>query len=411
MTGIANHLRRARPFVAVCLGLVAVVTGVVVAQEQFAVREYKLKHYNLKTDVPEPLADEVCVRIEQMLAEFQRRSSKLRTRLKEPLPFWLFSDPNDYGRAGGAPGTAGVYTEQAGVVALVAGDPDQIWSTLQGVCFSQYAHRVIGYYLPLWVNKGFQRYFILGQWTGDGFVVGFTPASKVSGVRAMIESGDLIPFNEFTRMEFPAWQQMMQTPGKMQLLDLQCWSMVHFLIYAGDGKYAAGLDRHLVDVNAVRKDRIEAFNKFIRTQQDAYEQWWMAQSPEPTMDTLDRDYETVVRTMTSFFARAIARGQTFESAEVFLELAERHELDVPPHGEPGWLPWSLVDRNIRRLADLNDLAKVHDDAEPAVWSIDTQKRPARLILTRADGTTFTGQFKLVGGRVKSVTLTIDKPED
>ena len=406
-----NHCHLARRPIVVCLGLIAVAAGVVIAQEQFAVRPYKLKHYDFKTDVPEPLADEACVRVEQMLAEFQRRSSKLRNRYKEPLPFWLFSDPGDYSRAGGRPGTSGIYTEEAGVIALAAGDPDRIWSTLQGVCFSQYAHRMIGYYMPLWVNKGLQQYFILGQWTGDRFVVGFTPASKVSGIQAMIESRELIPFDELTRMEFPQWQEMMMTPGKMDVVDLQCWSMVHFLVYAGDGKYAAGLDRHLVDVNAVRKDRIEAFNKFIRTQQDAYEQWWMARSPEPTMGTLDPQYETVARTMTAFFARASSRGQTFETAEAFLDLAKKHELNVPAHGEPGWLPWSLIDRNVRRLTDLNDLAKTYDSAEPAVWFIDSSHSPPRLILTRADGTTFTGQYRLSRGRLKAISVTIDKPEE
>jgi len=344
----------ARSPVVVCCSLVALAAGWAIAQEGFAVRPYKLEHYDFKTDVSEELADEACVRIEQMFAEFQRRSSRLRTRLKERPPFWLFGNPDDYARAGGPPGTAAVYTEAAGVVALATGgNMDQTWATLQSVAFAQYAHRVIGFWMPLWVNQGFQQYFKLGQWTGDRFVVGFAPASNVSGIQALIESGELIPFDRLTRMEFQEFQQTMLTPGAGEVLQLQCWSMVHFLIYADDGKYAPGLDRHLVDVNAVAKDRIEAFNKFVRKLQPAYEQWWMAQTAEPTMATLNPEYETVARTMTTFFARSIARGQTFDDAAHFLEKAKAHDLDMPPHGQPDWLPWSLIDRQLLRLADLD----------------------------------------------------------
>ncbi len=354
MINRTNRRCFARSPVVVCCSLVALAAGWAIAQEGFAVRPYKLEHYDFKTDVSEELADEACVRIEQMFAEFQRRSSRLRTRLKERPPFWLFGNPDDYARAGGPPGTAAVYTEAAGVVALATGgNMDQTWATLQSVAFAQYAHRVIGFWMPLWVNQGFQQYFKLGQWTGDRFVVGFAPASNVSGIQALIESGELIPFDRLTRMEFQEFQQTMLTPGAGEVLQLQCWSMVHFLIYADDGKYAPGLDRHLVDVNAVAKDRIEAFNKFVRKLQPAYEQWWMAQTAEPTMATLNPEYETVARTMTTFFARSIARGQTFDDAAHFLEKAKAHDLDMPPHGQPDWLPWSLIDRQLLRLADLD----------------------------------------------------------
>ena len=414
MTTIDTNRRRlARPIIVAGCALVALAAGMATAQEGFAVRQYNLAHYDFKTDVPEELADEACVRIEQMFAEFQRRSPRIKIKIKEPQPFWLFNNPNDYARAGGPYGTAAVYTEEAGVVALAAaGNLDTTWTRMQEMAFAQYAHRVIGYWMPLWVKTGFQGYFGLSQWTGDRFVVGFATPSKVSGIQALIESDELIPFDHLTRMEFPAWQQMMMTPGKIDVVQLQCWSMVHFLIHAEDGKYVPGLDKHLLDVNAIRKDRIEAFNKFVRTLQPAYEEWWMAQTAEPTLATLNPDYETVARTMTTFFARASARGQTFDTVEEFLADAKNHDLDMPPHGQPDWLPWSLIDRQLRRLADLDQLAQTQDHAEPAVWSIDNNSRPPSLILTRADNTTFTGQFKLARDKtIKSITLTVTQPKE
>ena len=111
MTNRTHRRCFVRSTVLACCALLALAAGIAIAQEGFAVRPYKLAHYDFKTDVPEELADEACVRIEQMFAEFQRRSSRLRGRLKKPQPFWLFNNPDDYARAGGPYGTAAVYTD------------------------------------------------------------------------------------------------------------------------------------------------------------------------------------------------------------------------------------------------------------------------------------------------------------
>ena len=373
---------------------------------------FRTKYYLLHTDVAEPLAREAAMRLTRMFEEYERRARGLG-RISSRLKIYLYADPDDYEYDTGLPNSGGIFLKRLGILARARLDsPSTMWGTLQHECFHQFAYHLIHPDMPVWLNEGLATYFGAAEWTGDGFVTRLRPAYRVRLVQEALAEDDPIPFRTLLHTTRAEWNDTMDDDlqrGRLQYS--QSWLMIYFLLHAEDGRYADGLNRHLNDIHNQRTRGIRQFNNALVEMEDTWAEWVAALDNSGAMASIDERYDVVVSTLTSFLARAHVREQTFESAEAFLQAAEDHDLEMAENTSYQWLPWSLLDVTLSRLAYLNELAEKVDEAEPATVEIDTTGSAPQLVLTRADGVVFTGAFTIRNRKVNDVEVTITYPED
>ena len=373
--------------------------------------DYRTKYYLLHTDLDVPLARETALRLTRMFQEYQRRASGMG-RIASQLKVYLYAADRDYISDTGRPNSGGLFSPRKGIFARSYLDrPHYRWETLQHECFHQYAEYVIHREMPVWLNEGLATYFGSAVWTGDGFVTHVRPAEFVEDLQERLADSQPIPFASLFAMADEDWSRIVAhnlERGRWQYT--QAWSIIYFLLHAEDGRYAQGLSRHLNNVHRNRSQDVGRFNQALVELQHTWTQWWLDLDGSDTMAALDPEYEAVAATLTSFLARTHLKEQTFADAVAFLHAARDHELEMPENTSYQWLPWSLLDENLQRLADLNEKAEAVDDAGPAVFTIDHASETPQLILTRADGATFTGAFTIRRREVQDVDVTIAYPE-
>ena len=353
-----------------------------------ALRTYQTRYYVIHTDLELDTVREAAARLTAMAEEYHRRTRGFAGVIRKRLGFYLFSNKADYHAAGGPVGSAGVYTGKALMAMAPKKYGDNVWRIVQHEGFHQFAHTVISRRLPVWVDEGLAEYFGHGIWTGDGFVTGVIPPGRLKRVKTMISSGQVMPFMDILMMKRKTWNSHLE----MRNYD-QAWSMVQFLVHAEEGKYRKALGAFISDIAAHRPWKQAFVNRFGRNVTDfqkRYSEWWLSLSKAPTADLYDK---AVVQTLTSFLARAFARGRKFAAAEEFFRLAGEEKLKAD---SKQWLPPSLL---VKALAQASRLKE---------WSIVSGEQPA-LILTRADGVKFTGTFSLSSAGVGQIKVTVRRP--
>ncbi|MHC4984710.1 MAG: DUF1570 domain-containing protein [Planctomycetota bacterium] len=374
--------------------------------------DYRTWYYLLHTDLEVPLARETALRLTRMFQEYERRASGMG-RISRRLNVYLYARDADYISDTGRPNSGGLFSPSNGIFARSYLDrPHYRWETLQHECFHQYAEYVIHREMPVWLNEGLATYFGSAVWTGDGFVTHVRPSEHVEDLQERLANGQPIRFASLFAMPDEEWYATTAEDlerGRWQYT--QAWSIIYFLLHAEDGRYAQGLSRHLNNVHRNRGQDVGRFNQALIELKDTWEQWWLDLDTSATMAALDPEYEAVVATLTSFLARAHLNRQAFETGEAFLDAAASHALEMPENTSYQWLPWSLLDENLSRLADLNEKARDVDEADSAVITIDTTGETPQLILTRADGATFTGSFTTRRRDVDDVDVTIVYPDN
>ena len=353
-------------------------------------KAYETRYYIIYTDLGVDAAREAAVRMTAMAEEYHRRTRGFSGAIRSKLPFVLFRSADDYYKAGGPVGSAGVFMGNR--LMAVAGDqPDErTWHIVQHEGFHQFAHAVIRGRLPVWLDEGLAEYFAEAVFTGDAFVVGVVPPHRLRRLQGRIRTGQLKPIRQMMRMTRKQWNDRLAG----QNYD-QGWSMVHFLVHADKGRYVKGLTRYINDIGR-RLPAEHAWVKNFGRDIDAFErrwrQYWLSQPPNPTADLYTK---AVVATLCSFLARAYSQGQTFPSAEAFFQAARAGRLKAH---EEDYLPPSLLRRNLAKAARLRS------------WSMETPaKGTPRLVLTLADGKKFVGSFTVRAGRVRKVKVTIRLP--
>ena len=399
-------------FLWVLLVTVAWVGTPVWAEKTHGLPRYKTKYYNLYSALNRRRTMEAAARITRMFEEFTRRSKKFG-RPQKRLPFYLFNSLATYHVAGGQEGSIGCFSPKLGLMAVSAGRPSAaLWATMQHEAFHQFCYTVITPSMPTWANEGLAEYFERAIWTGDGYVPGIIPEKDLRDVRSYMNAKQLLLIDKLVRLTRKQWdEQIADEPEAAHRNYIQSWSLIHFLIHGEDGKYVKTLDGFLTDLHGGRVQRVHRFRTTIRTLQKPYTEWW---TETALTDSHRREWKAVVATLTSFLARAHAQGQTFSTAKDFLAAAGNGDLKLPTTKTRQWLPPTLLHSVLSRMMKLKQRADARELA-PKEWRLELPESESestpRLIMVSQDGTTFTGSFRLKGGRVAAVVVRVKRPDE
>jgi hypothetical protein len=350
---------------------------------------YETKYYNIYTDIDPEEEKEAAIRMTKMAEEYHARTRDFAGQIQEKLPFYLYKSPEDFYRAGGLKGSAGVFIAigNGGKLMAIAGrhGSQQTWHTVQHEGFHQFAHQVIGGQMPVWLNEGLAEYFGESIFTGDGFVTGVIPPWRLSRIKDELNANQLKSFPEMTHLTSQEWSDQLSLKNYDQV-----WSMVYFLVHADDQKYQQPLVDFIHELSrGIRDDT--AWNDTLANSGDLQERWrtWWTTQPANATPTLYA--QAAVSTMTSFVARAFVEKQTFKDFDAFRAAVDNDTLKIDPDD---WLPHSLI----------ADALRLYGDGPR--WEITPGKQPA-VIVTLSDGTRVTGTFTLRGNRVEQVKTETD----
>jgi hypothetical protein len=382
-------------------------------------KSYPSRYYLIQSDIQDANAiREASARMTAMAEEYHRRTQDFAGTIQKRFSFFLFSKEKDYHNAGGPLGSAGCYVQGGEVLMACAenGVNAQLWMVVQHEGFHQFVHLVIGGNMPIWINEGMAEYFDQGIWTGDGFITGVVPPFCLKRVQENIRQGRTVPFLTMITMTYEEWNGVVgdsedpkKTEGakgakddkagkdeldKARVNYDQAWSMVHFLVHADNGKYREAFGGLITDISR-KRDWRQSFQarlgSNVKTFEKKYSDWWLAQKDDASEELY---IKAVVQTLTSFLARAVARGQKFADADEFLSQARAGTLKCD---KAQWLPPSLLAEPLRARRNWKNC-----------WSLDVAGRYPRLVLTWSDDKTYTGTFAIVGGKPANVKVDIQQ---
>ncbi|MHC4917860.1 MAG: DUF1570 domain-containing protein, partial [Planctomycetota bacterium] len=362
-------------------------------------KTYESRYYIIHTDLDVDAAREAYVRMDAMAEEYHRRTRGFGGTVRRKLPFYLFRTREDYYKAGGTVGSAGVFMLRhrgSRLMAFAGKKPSRrTWHVIQHEGFHQFAHAAIRGRFPAWVNEGLAEYFGEAVFTGDAFVTGIVPPRRLARLKRTINAKKTKPFRKIMSMTYKQWSAKLS----MGNYD-QAWSMIHFLVHAREGGYAKALSGFISNISrgsSYERAWVRSFGRDIEAFEKKYRQWWLAQPKNPSADTYAR---AVASTMTSFFARAFSQRQSFKSAEGFFKSARAGELKSH---KLDWLPPGLLAENLPKATGLGK------------WSIETPRRMLpRLVCRLKDGRRLVGTFAVTSGRARRVNVKLlpkEKPKE
>jgi hypothetical protein len=209
------------------------------------------RYYSIRSDLPAADTKAYADHLDIMYDEFARRlvnTTGLRRRSPEYPNVLMFAKQQDYldtlrtqfGINGtGSGGMFFVSPRGAGLAFWVEGLPRQrVHHVVQHEGFHQFAYAFFGNELPPWLNEGLAEFFGESVVEGTRVVVGQASPQAVGTVRAAVEQGRYIPFRDLLLMDSARWNGNVQNmSGTAAIQYPQSWSMVHFLVYAEDGRY------------------------------------------------------------------------------------------------------------------------------------------------------------------------------
>lgn len=223
------------------------------AAQQNETRRFKSRAYDITTDLPNDLAREVAAHMDAVHAEYTRRFSAYAKRNNEPLRLWVFADRDGYQRflAGheiNAIGSAGMFfrTDDADGLAayLQPRTKDAMLETLRHEGMHQFLYQRIGDNLPPWLNEGMAEWFGYALETERGFEMGLGDPRAINRLHERTEDGSLVSLGTLLSLTQSEWNARLQAGSNSGEYDA-AWSVVHFLAYAENGRYARLLDQLL----------------------------------------------------------------------------------------------------------------------------------------------------------------------
>jgi hypothetical protein len=372
--------------------------------------------YLLYTDVSPDLAREASVRMTALAAEYSARMSMFGGRSPRGMPFYLFENQMGYMRAGGMPGSAGVFMSrwnhhhfvEGKLMAFLQGDDfrarKETWRTVQHEGFHQFSAVVIGGRKPPWIEEGLAQTFETAEFCGDSFVSNLAPREQIIAVQESIKNKSYMPFDKLLLMEQREWNARMSGD-----LYLQTWSMAYFLLNADEGRYLKPTEMFVALIGR-GKPWQEAFLESYGPPagfEEEWAAWWMKQDPD--LSKLDFLAATL-RKLTAFAARAELADQPHDTFESLAASVENPRLT-----ERTWLPPGLLEE---ALAE----AKQVVERDGGAWSIEMVPaegvRVRRLggggggseqravVYTDGEGRRYQGTYRLNRREVRSVDIKI-----
>lgn len=216
-------------------------------------RRFKSRSYDITTDLPNDLAREVAEHMDSVHAEYTQRFRAYAKRNNEPLRLWVFADRDGYQRflAGheiNAIGSAGMFFRSDDADGLAAFlEPRTkagMLETLRHEGMHQFLYQRIGDNLPPWLNEGMAEWFGYALETQRGFEMGLTDPRAIQRLNKRIEDESLVSLETLLSLSQAEWNARNREGTHAGQYDA-AWSVVHFLAFAENGRYARMLDQLL----------------------------------------------------------------------------------------------------------------------------------------------------------------------
>jgi hypothetical protein len=350
------------------------------------------KYYIIHTDLPTDEAKEAVIRMTKMADEYHARTQGFSGDIRERMPFFLFKKADDYYKAGGLPGSAGVFNPNDKSLMAIAGQETggQTWHVVQHEGFHQFAHFVIRGELPVWVNEGIAEYFGESLFTGDGFVSGVIPPWRLKRLQEEIKAGRLKSVRDMMLTSHAEWN------GRLAIENYdQAWSMVHFLAQGENGRY----QESFVSFMKLIGKGTPWENAWKQTFGDAvgFEQHWKdywVNQPRNPSSTLYVQAATAV--FTSFLARSATQKEPYSSFDQFLAAAKEDKVKTGQTVDD-WLPPKLLHDTAEQVAEA-----------PVKWTLEpSPAKTTQLVAVMEDGTRMVGSYVVSGTHITRVGVEVD----
>jgi hypothetical protein len=285
------------------------------------------KHYEIHTDLPPALADELGKRMDVMYEEYVKLLKDFKpaattgrsinaspagtaappaapapapaaTTVTDRLPVYLFEKQADYLALTHAENTAGVFARigkgkgEQFLAAFVEGQGrDELRRTLQHEAFHQFAYFAISDNLPIWLNEGIAELFNDGIWTGQRFWIGEVFPRRVRKLQQDLRNRSFVDFKTFTSMSHEDWNKSVASdPARALTHYNQAWAMVEFMTQSGRTVDGIRLRDYLKKLHA-GEDPAEAWKKTypnLQALQNDFAAWAVRLQPTRGASMIER---------------------------------------------------------------------------------------------------------------------------
>lgn len=264
-------------------------------------REGQVGRYGIRTDLPAEQAEVLARHLNLMYRQFSVCLASVPARAPIPLEVLIFREQSEYvdtllWRFGvDAGGTGGIFFVNPSGKALALWTGGRLdrrtLHALQHEGFHQFAYSRFGSDLPPWVDEGLAELFGEAVVVGGRLRVGAAPARLIEHTRDSIEQRTYVPFDRMVTMSRDEWAHAVKAPDAVDRYR-QAWSMVHFLIYGGDRRYAPRFQKYLQLLHDGYLSA-DAFRRAFQTEDvEAFERRWkqhvLSLEPDAFATALDR---------------------------------------------------------------------------------------------------------------------------
>ena len=345
------------------------------------------RYYQFKTDLDRPDAEHLAGHMDAVFGSYMAIFSKLPIQAKQParLNLYLFANQRTYGSFLGwkfgddGTGSWGKCIRFGQNYWLVGWKGDHSLSEMQSLLQHEGFHQVAGQIfpgLPLWANEGMAELFERGIVVGDRLALGEISKGDYRRLHLAIDQDALIPFDRFFSMSDREWATYVRS-GHAQLNYLQAWSLVHFLLYAEDGKYEQGFMRFLVQLNRELGWQKAFVSAFGMPDFRAMEQEWL----DYIKKEIPTDYRETIRRL-DFLAAGVAKlaeekifpGSLEELQDELRKADFKHESDL--YGKKGTI--TATDAAVFSVPGADDDPSrrfLFVDRRNREWKPDSKRRP------------------------------------
>jgi len=301
-----------------------------------SLRDYDTPYYVIHTDLQGDDMREAQVRMTRMFETYRTRTQGFGGQIDKRFEFYLYKNKDDYLRAGGPPGSAGVFSGSV-LMATAGGDLEKAWPVIQHEGFHQFAKAVIRGELPMWLNEGIAVYFQDSLFTGDTYYTGLISPSRLARLQSGMKANRLKSFKDLTAMGRDQWNRKLVAENYDQ-----AWSIVHYLVHGEDNKYQKAFSDY-IDALGKGQPSAKAWQQArlpdLKVLEPQWHKWLSSLPPDPTANQYTEAY---AQTYATYLARAVVQRQRFKSFELFAKAARAGTIRTAGARSGGegdsWLP-------------------------------------------------------------------------
>ncbi len=228
--------------------------------------------------------------------------SRLPVRLQRPatLDLYMFANQQDYMNVlslrfnDDATGSWGKCITFGKSISLVGWKGDHSLEDLKRLFQHEGFHQVSSHLFtgtPLWAEEGMAELFERGIVVGNQLVVGDFPPRDKARLAKAIEGQHAMPLERFLAIGHDEWGARVKM-GDAQVQYLQAWSLIHFLVFAENGKYEMPYLNFLVQLNrrvAWQQAFVASFGvPDVKTLEAKWTEYVLATPPSDYRETLRR---------------------------------------------------------------------------------------------------------------------------